>query len=134
MINQNILQRLIYERLSLDPVIGELVAGRIFDDVPQGECFPYITIGEDDARPWGNDCVQGLESLITIHAFSRYAGRREVKDISAAVVDVLHNAKLVDNSGVYAAVCSLDMQTAMTEADGATRHAVIRFRVLLTKA
>lgn len=130
--NQNILQKMVYQALAADQGLDHFVRGRIFDDVPQEEHFPYVVIGEDDARPWGNDCTNGLESLITIHAFSRYAGRMEAKDIGAAIYRVLHNAKLMDNSGVYAAVCTLDTQTTMAEDDGATRHLVIRFRVFLT--
>ena len=124
---QNELQKAIYQILSASLPLQAIVAGRIFDEVPQGEHFPYIVIGDDDLKPWDLDCKQGFEALITIHAFSRYKGRKEAKEIGAKIYDLLHNASIVTDN-FKSAVCVLDMQTTMVEGDGVTRHLVARFR------
>lgn len=124
---QNELQKAIYQILSASLPLQAIVAGRIFDEVPQGESFPYIVIGDDDLKPWDLDCKLGFEALITIHAFSRYKGRKEAKEIGAKIYDLLHNASIVTDN-FASAVCVLDIQTTMVEGDGVTRHLVARFR------
>ena len=124
---QNELQKAIYQILAASLPLQSIVAGRIFDEVPQGEDYPYIVIGDDDLKPWDLDCKLGFEALITIHAFSRYKGRKEAKEIGAKIYDLLHNASIVTDN-FKSAVCVLDMQTTMVEGDGVTRHLVVRFR------
>lgn len=124
---QNELQKAIYQILAASLPLQSIVAGRIFDEVPQGEDYPYIVIGDDDLKPWDLDCKLGFEALITIHAFSRYKGRKEAKEIGAKIYDLLHNASIVTDN-FASAVCVLDMQTTMVEGDGVTRHLVARFR------
>ena len=124
---QNELQKAIYQILAASLPLQAIVAGRIFDEVPQGEHFPYIVIGDDDLKPWDLDCKLGFEALITIHAFSRYKGRKEAKEIGAKIYDLLHNASIVTDN-FTSAVCVSDMQTTMVEGDGVTRHLVARFR------
>lgn len=129
---QNELQKAIYQILSASLPLQAIVAGRIFDEVPQGENFPYIVIGDDDLKPWDLDCKLGFEALITIHAFSRYKGRKEAKEIGAKIYDLLHNASIVTDN-FTSAVCVSDMQTTMVEGDGVTRHLVARFRAYFLK-
>ena len=124
---QNELQKAIYQILAASLPLQSIVAGRIFDEVPQGEDYPYIVIGDDDLKSWDLDCKLGFEALITIHAFSRYKGRKEAKEIGAKIYDLLHNASIVTDN-FKSAVCVLDMQTTMVEGDGVTRHLVARFR------
>lgn len=124
---QNELQKAIYQILAASLPLQSIVAGRIFDEVPQGEDYPYIVIGDDDLKPWDLDCKLGFEALITIHAFSRYKGRKEAKEIGAKIYDLLHNASIVTDN-FTSAVCVSDMQTTIVEGDGVTRHLVARFR------
>lgn len=127
--NQNLLQAAIYNALMDSQELQALLRGRVFDDVPQGEAFPYVVIGEEESRPWDLDCKSGSATLVTVHAFSRYQGSKEVKDIGAAIYDILHNCRM-ELDGFSAAVFAHEMQTTMLEGDGVTRHLVTRFRVL----
>lgn len=129
---QNELQKAIYQILAASLPLQAIVAGRIFDEVPQGAAFPYVVIGDDDLKPWDLDCKLGFEALITIHAFSRYKGRKEAKEIGAKIYDLLHNASIVTDN-FTSAVCVSDMQTTMVEGDGVTRHLVARFRAYFLK-
>ena len=124
---QNELQKAIYQILAASLPLASIVGARIYDEVPQGASFPYIVIGDDDLKPWDLDCKLGFEALITIHAFSRYKGRKEAKEIGAKIYDLLHNASIVTDN-FTSAVCVSDMQTTIVEGDGVTRHLVARFR------
>lgn len=80
------LQSAIYSALNGDVVLSGLVVG-VYDDVPQpadaGESsqFPYVSIGEAVHTEWDTDTSLGDDITITIHTWSRYAGRKEVKEI-----------------------------------------------------
>ena len=124
---QNELQKAIYQILAASLPLAAIVGARIYDEVPQGASFPYIVLGDDDLKPWDLDCKLGFEALITVHAFSRYKGRKEAKEIGAKIYDLLHNASIVTDN-FKSAVCVSDMQTTMVEGDGVTRHLVARFR------
>ena len=122
------LQRALYQTLSADAGIQALLGApaRIYDDPPPDAAFPYLVIGATQASDWkGVD--GGLQHDFRLHAFSRYAGRREVKEISGAVYDALHEAafpvdghRLVNIRFVFA--------DAFRRQDGEAYHGVIRFR------
>ena len=89
------LQKAVYQALRADAGLKAEIGdpARIFDDPPPEAPYPYLTIGEARASDYkGLD--GGLEHDLKLYAFSRYAGRREVKRILSAVYDALHDAAL----------------------------------------
>ena len=128
------LQRAIYNALRDDAVIQQKLGSpaRVFDDPPADAAFPYLTIGETRIRDWPG--VQGgVEHDIRLHAFSRYAGRREIKEILNAVYDALHDAilPLQDNQLVNIRFVFGD---AFRRNDGETYQGVVRFRAVTQPA
>lgn len=89
------LQKALYETLVGDLALQSLLGtpARIFDDVPEETIFPYLTIGEVRSRDW-RGVEGGIEHDLRFHAWSRYAGRQEIKKIMSGVYDVLHDGKL----------------------------------------
>lgn len=62
---------------------------RVYDDVPAGAAFPYLIVGEGQARPLSG--VDGaFEHDFTIAIVSRHAGRAEVRRLIDALYDALH--------------------------------------------
>ena len=61
-----------------------MVSG-VFDHVPEGQAFPYVTIGESTAADFSTKTEAGQEHTITIHAWSRERGRKETKQILARI-------------------------------------------------
>ena len=93
-------QKAVFMQLSNDAGV-KLVLGdppRIHDDAPASAVFPYAILGEGRAAPL--DGVDGaFEHDVRIGIFSRYQGRREVKQIVDALYDALHDAVfLVDGA------------------------------------
>jgi len=125
------IQTAVYQRLlALDP-LQALVGARVYDNVPQNTEFPYVVIGDDTQVPWDDDVKLGAESTLTIHAWSRYAGRLEAKRILQAIYDGLHNYRLTV-TGAHTVLCQAEYQETFLDPDGMTRHGVIRFRLITT--
>jgi hypothetical protein len=103
---------------------------RVFDVVPRGAAFPYIVIGDDAETDWSTQTSAGSSHVLTIHIWSRAAGRRETRLAAQAVIDALDGAALGLDGQTLIDLRWLDSQ-ALPEADGETLHARLRFRALL---
>lgn len=116
----------IYARLIADATVNSLVHGAVYDQPPEKQKFPNVSIGEaqfirDDAV-----CISGGDTFLTLHAWSRAVGFPEVKTVAAAVADSLHLAPLTLTSARL--VSLMHRQTRVfRDADGLTSHAVIEF-------
>lgn len=63
------LNKAVLELLALDPELTALAgAGKVYDRPPQSAPFPYISLGETEARNWSTQTSAGLEHRITLHA------------------------------------------------------------------
>lgn len=115
---------------------GALPGVQVFDHVPfepEGAPtanFPFATIGEADATPFDNDTKLGAYVETTVHVWSRYKGRKEVDEILDQIYALLHRANL-SATGYRFVDCLFEFSDVMTEADGQTRHGVIRFRITM---
>lgn len=105
----------------------------VLDDVPQGQVFPYVVIGEDVVTPGPLVDADSEEIDTTIHVWSRYAGRKEAKELMAGIVTALHDRRL-SVTGQDLVLLRFAFETLFIEPDGLTRHGVIRFRALCLSA
>lgn len=119
------IQTAIYTRLSTQ------LTTPVYDDVPQGSEYPYTVIGDDTSIAWDGDTFLGAESTLTMHTWSRYSGRSEVKQIMADIYSALHRHDLVIQDA-HTVTCEWEFEETFLEADGETRHGVQRFRVIST--
>jgi plastocyanin/RNA-binding protein YhbY len=102
----------------------------VFDDVPENTAYPYVVIGEETTSNSGTKTKDGVEHTLTIHVWSQYRGRREIKEIMQSVYEKLHNTAI---SVIGASLINIrqEFSTTLTETDGITRHGVMRFRVII---
>lgn len=61
----------------------------IFDHVPPGTPFPYITLGQTSVFDWSTASEKGEEHFFSIHAWARISGRKLVLDIMDRIAIVL---------------------------------------------
>jgi len=128
-------QTAIYDLLAADAPLLALVVG-IYDAVPQAEDsgsttdFPYITIGEDILNSIDTDDLNIMDCSITIHTWSRYRGRKEIKEIQDQVYSVLQKKDFIQNSFKFVNI-DHSSATSFLDADGQTRHGVQEFNLLI---
>lgn len=117
------LQKAVFTRLSDQ-------AWKVYDDVPEGVVFPYVTIGDDTTIAWDGDDWIGGNHTLTIHVWTRTAGRREGKQIMDAIDTRLNRFALtVGTANVL--LCDAEFSDTFMDPDGITRHGVMRFRVMI---
>lgn len=120
------IQVAIYSALS-----GNLTAS-VYDHVPQDTAFPYVTIGEDIVSEWDTDDSEGFESLITIHQWSRYRGKKEVKTLQREIYDLLHKQD-INPSGQSGINLMFESAEVTLDPDGLTYHGIMDFRYITEK-
>ena len=114
---------------TINDASGTAIKG-VFDDVPENTGYPYIVIGEETAVNIDTKDKDAHEHTLTIHVWSQYRGRKEIKNIMSSVYTLLHNASITV-SGASLVNIRHEFENTLTEADGITRHGIIRFRAVV---
>lgn len=125
------LQTALLDHLSADSEIMNFVGNppRIFDHVPQGTNFPYITIGDIQTSDWSTATEMGEDHRIVIHSWSRYKGRKQSREIEKRLYEILHDADLsVDGHNLVR--LQFLVSDILVEQDGRTYHGLTRFRAI----
>jgi hypothetical protein len=98
--------------------------------VPPAAIFPYATLGDVVIRDFDTKDQTGFEQFLTLHIWSRYRGRKELKQIIQTVYDILHNSALMV-SGANAVSCQFQSASTLQENDGLTLHGILRYRIII---
>ncbi len=124
------LQQAIFAALAADAGLLALLGGvRVWDDVPERAEFPYVTFALSSERDWSTGSEEGSEHLLTLHAWSRAAGRKEAHEILGALRRVLHDAALA-LSGHRLVNLRHEFSEVRRDADGETFHGIARYRAV----
>lgn len=124
------LQQALYAALAADaPLIAVIGPPRLYDDVPPGAQFPYVTLGQSTTRDWSTGSESGDEHTVTLHVWSRAGGRREVHEIMGAVKSALHNRALT-LAGHRLVNLRHELSETRRDADGKTYHGLVRLRAV----
>lgn len=126
------LQRAIVTKLKASSDLQALISNpvRLFQDVPPGPTFPYVTIGISQRLPDLAECIDGAEIFSDLHIFSRGAGFEQSKKIGAVLIDELHNATLSLGEH-WCRLIELADERYFVDPDNLTKHGVITFRALV---
>jgi Protein of unknown function (DUF3168) len=124
------LQKAVYAALAADSALTTLLGGAyIYDAAPQETAFPYIVIDQMQVRDWSTGTEAGAEHMLTLHVWSRYAGKRQAYEIADATRAVLDGVLLsLDDHRL------INLRHQFSELkrdeDGETHHGVLRFRAV----
>lgn len=128
------LQKAIYAELAADSALTALLGGeRIYDDVPRGAAFPYVTFGPSTTRDWSTGTETGAEHLITLRAWSKGGGQKEVHILLEAVRAALHEAPLTV-AGHRLVSIRHELSDTLRSADGESYQGIARFRAVTEPA
>ena len=127
-VGQFALQSSIYTALNVSAITTTLACG-VYDEVVEGNSYPFITLGEETAIDSSTNNLVGAETTINIHIWSRYKGSKQTKQIMDKVHDLLHDVSLTV-SGVNLINLRFEYSDIMRDPDGITRHGVMRFRAI----
>lgn len=127
-VGQFALQSSIYSALNVAAITNTLACG-VYDEVIEGNSYPFITLGEETAIDYSTNNLVGAETTINIHIWSRYKGSKQTKEIMDKVHDLLHDVSLTV-SGVNLINLRFEYSDIMRDPDGITRHGVMRFRAI----
>ena len=121
--------------LVLHKAIADRIVDRtgrtVYDDTPQNEVFPYITMGALIGRNWSDKFNPGQEVNVSVHIWSQYEGKKEVLQIGDEVIQALTRTSLDLGSGFCAVVDEMDSHEVIMDIDGFTRHGILTFRYLI---
>ena len=120
------LQKALYKALASDSALNGLVTGVYDGAAPSAAVYPYVVLGETTEVQDDVLTRQGREVTVTIHAWSTYAGDKEVKLVLSRLDAMLHRGALVLD-GWHVLLAMLDMVQVFHEGDS-VRHGVLRMR------
>jgi hypothetical protein len=128
------LQQAIFAALVADaPLVALLGGARIYDDVPQGAAFPYLTFGHSAARDWSTGSHDGDEHIVTLHVWSQANGKRQAHEIMGAIRTALHDKPLA-LTGHHLINLRHEFSEARRDPDGETTRGIVRFRAVTEPA
>jgi len=127
-VGQFALQSSIYSALNVSAITTTLACG-VYDEVIEGNSYPFITLGEETAIDYSTNNLVGAETTINIHVWSRYKGSKQTKQILDKIHDLLHDVSLTV-SGVNLINLRFEYSDIMRDPDWITRHGVMRFRAI----
>lgn len=125
------IQQAIYERLTADTVLMGKITG-VFDEVPQNQPFPYVTIGDMTSTPWRTMSRFGEEVTITLHIWSQQKGFREAYEILDDLNRLLAD-QVIPVLGWDVAACWYEFSDTIRDPDGVTKHIPVRYRMQVQK-
>lgn len=105
----------------------------VYDAAPIEAAFPYVVIGPIRSLAWRADDLDGEDHAVALHVWSRYRGAREVRTLMDTARAALDGAAL-GLSGHRLVLLDFRGAEDAREADGVTRHGVLRFRALTEPA
>lgn len=126
------LQSAVYAALTGSTPLMALITG-VFDEVPDGQTYPYVTLGSmvetaDDAHDH-----QGLDSLVTIHVWSKKPGVKEAATIFAAL-DAVIDRQTLAVAGFSNVQIWQDTHMTVRDPDPLIRHINAQYRVRMTRS
>ncbi len=127
-VGQFALQSSIYTALNVSAITTTLSCG-VYDEVVEGNSYPFITLGEETAIDYSTNNLVGAETTVNVHIWSRYKGSKETKEIMDKIHDLLHDVSLTV-TGVNLINLRFEYSDIMRDPDGITRHGVMRFRAI----
>ena len=122
------ISKAVHARLSADVLVQGQLGNppRLYDSSPEDPVFPYLTYGPMRSEDISADGAIIQSHTMTLHIWSRYAGRAEVMEVLSAVTTALEDAPL-NLTGIALARAQVTYTDIFRAPDGQTLHGLIRY-------
>ncbi len=122
------LAKAVHEVLLTDPgVQGELgQPPRLYDAAPEDPVFPYLTYGPQRSTDDSADGGAITRHQMTLHVWSRYAGRSEVFGILKQIERALSRSALTATGEAHVTAVTVIYSDVLRAVDGLTLHGLLR--------
>jgi hypothetical protein len=128
------LQKAVYASLTDDPGLVALLGGtRVYDAVPRGAAYPYVTFGQSSWQDWSTGSDDGEEHTLTLHVWSDAGGHRDTHHIMSRLRERLHEAAL-SVTGHRLVNLRHEFSEARRENGGESYRGLVRFRAVTEPA
>ena len=125
------LQKLIYETLSADVLLGYAVGDRVYDKPEPNAEFPFITFGPTSIILVQDNCLTSRTETFQIDIWSTdQAGKLQAKQICDLVISSLNGLEAELEDG-YATDLRVVLAQVMDDPDGKTSHGVVQVEALI---
>ncbi|WP_375262527.1 DUF3168 domain-containing protein [Palleronia sp.] len=122
------LQEAVYERLTFDANVYDLVQGAVYDGVPAGTVPPlFISLGEEKVTDRSDADGYGALHEVVVSVVSSANGFQSAKRVAGAVSDALLGAPLVLGRGYLVGIWFRGAEARRITRSG-TRRIDMRFR------
>lgn len=100
-----------------------------FDEPEDDDNCPYLVIGDMTGVEFDTDSKNGSEDTVTIHIWSRYRGRHQMRQIMDALHGSLHDS-MFSIEGAHLVYCLWEFSQTIPESNPRLQHGVMRFRIV----
>ena len=122
------LQEAIHSALIGDGSVLKLLSGpHVYDDVPRGVGYPYVTFGQSTLSDWSTMTDTGSEHVVSLHVWSQSAGRKETLAVMQALRAALHD-KALTVAGHQLINLRHEFSEARRDVDGESFRGLVRLR------
>lgn len=119
------IHKALYQALTNDTTLMSMITG-VFDEVPENQSYPYITLGEATINPFNTFDKKGKETTHTMHIWSDYNGAKELYDIFAEVERILEGGLALENGTLV----NIEFEFAQPIKEETIRHMPVRYRIV----
>ncbi|KAB2700724.1 DUF3168 domain-containing protein [Ochrobactrum sp. Kaboul] len=120
------LQKALYDRLKSDPALSSIIDGRVYDTVPEGAEFPYVSFGPFDELSDDAQCITGFEISIQLDVWSRSVGFPECRQVGDLVRRAVLSAEIELSDNRLVSISHRQTMT-MRDPEGLTSHGIVNF-------
>ncbi|WP_409433484.1 DUF3168 domain-containing protein [Litorimonas sp. RW-G-Af-16] len=131
--NATKLAKLVHAVLSADQTLQTLLGDppRLYDAAPEDPVYPYLTYGPLRSSDDSGDGVSLSNHQMSLHIWSRYAGRAEVFTLLSHVENALLSARGQSSENARISRATVIYADVMRATDGRTLHGLLRLSLTL---
>jgi hypothetical protein len=124
------LQEKLYSLLENNPAL-RAEGVQVYDKVPKQSKLPFVAFGDEEITPANTKVSTGESNTVTLHIWSKYNGRKQVKKIMDIIAAAVYAMPLTLPSGARITLLNLDAANIIEEEQESLYHGIMRFSFII---